>query len=401
MAKRNFRLPGEEELNKDQDRVLALPEGGQYLIVGGPGTGKSVVALLRALKYQDNNDYVFLVYNKLLKALSRQLLNTKSNKYLTILHWFYHAYEQLTNEHSSPKKSNNGYSLPDYDAIINKFKQLELSPRSLHIIIDEGQDMPQPFYESLQYAGYQNFFIVADQNQQITEDHSSRQELTDMLGLEPEDVIELKINYRNSYPIAVFARHFYTDKATPPPELPGRVSLETPVLYNTLKNETIFDIILREADKDDRKLIGVIVANDVVRNRYVNGIRNLNIRLDNPSPVISSYSSKDKNSVNIDFSQGGIVILNDKSIKGLEFDVVYIILDDFRIYNNDKTSMKKCLYVMSSRAIEKLVLVSTQREPAIISLLPKDDTIMKIVNGIEVQPEQVVSSDDFADDIPF
>jgi len=35
MAERRFKLPGEEELNKDQDRVLALPEDGQYLVVGG------------------------------------------------------------------------------------------------------------------------------------------------------------------------------------------------------------------------------------------------------------------------------------------------------------------------------------------------------------------------------
>ncbi len=35
-------------LNKDQDAALALPLEGQHLIIGGPGTGKSVVALLRA-----------------------------------------------------------------------------------------------------------------------------------------------------------------------------------------------------------------------------------------------------------------------------------------------------------------------------------------------------------------
>ena len=349
MGKRNFRLPGEEELNKDQDRVLALPEGGQYLIVGGPGTGKSVVALLRALKYQDGNDYVFLVFNQVLEKYTCQLVNirlrgTTLPKFIYKLHW--HLFKEYMPEIEKYK--------PDYDLLVKKINNLEYKARALHLIIDEGQDMPPKYYESLQCAGYANFFIVADQNQQITDDHSSRQELTDMLGLEPEDVIELKINYRNSQPVALFSRYFYTDKASPPPEIPDRTSLETPVLYKGLTNHAVFEMVLREADKDDRKLVGVIVANDVIRNSYVNGIRNLSIVLDNPSPVISSYSSKDLNPVKVDFSQGGIVILNDKSIKGLEFDIVYIILDDFKIYNNDKTSMKKRLYVMSSRAIEKL-----------------------------------------------
>ena len=399
MGKRNFQLPGEEDLNKDQDRVLALPEDGQYLIVGGPGTGKSVVALLRALKYQDNNDYVFLVYNKVLKELSRQLLNTRSNKYLTILHWFYYAYVRLTDEKRTPKKFENGYGKPDYAAIINKYEELEYSSRSLHIIIDEGQDMPPPFYEALVCAGYENFFIVADQNQQITDDHSSRQELTDNLGLEPKDVIELKINYRNSHPIALFANHFYTDKGSPPPDLPDKPSLETPTLYKEIAEKDVFAMILREADKDDRKLIGVVVANNSIRDTYVNNIRSLDISLDNPRPVVSTYSSKEKNSVSIDFSQGGIVVLNDKSIKGLEFDIVYIILDGLNIYNNDQISMKKRLYVMSSRAIEKLVLISTQDNSAVLSLLPTDEKVIKTVKNAEELEEISVSN--FDDDILF
>jgi DNA helicase IV len=288
---------------------------------------------------------------------------------------------------------------PDYKILIKKIDELECEARTQHLIIDEGQDMPPPFYDALMHAGYENFFIVADQNQQITDDHSSREDLTIELELEPKDVIELKINYRNSYPIALFASHFYTDKASPPPDLPDRASLETPSLYTELTNENISTMIFREADKDDRKLIGVVVANDMMRDSYVNSMRNLDIALDNSHPVISTYSSKEKKSVSIDFSQGGIVILNDKSIKGLEFDIVYIILDGFKVYNNDQTSMKKRLYVMSSRAIEKLTLVNSQDNPTVLSLLPTDEKIMKTVVGFKEQPKPEV--DDFNEDVLF
>jgi len=391
MGKRNFQLPGEEELNKDQDRVLALPEDGQYLIVGGPGTGKSVVALLRALKYQDNNDYVFLVYNHVLEKSTCMLVDTRLRgttlpKFIYKMHW--HLFKEYMPEREKFK--------PDYDALIKKVDELACEERTQHLIIDEGQDMPPKYYEALQYAGYINFFIVADQNQQITDDHSSRQELTDNLGLEPKDVIELKVNYRNSHPIALFAGHFYTDKGSPPPDLPDKASLEIPTLHTDLTNENIATMLLREADKDDRKLIGVVVANDTIRDSYINSMRHLELSLDNLHPVISTYSSKEKKSVSIDFSQGGIVVLNDKSIKGLEFDIVYIILDGFKIYNNDQTSMKKRLYVMSSRAIDKLVLVSTQNNSAVLSLLPTDEKVMKTVKGFEVlsKPEVDNSNED-------
>ena len=37
------------------------------------------------------------------------------------------------------------------------------------LVIDEGQDMPPQFYHALVALGFDRFFVVADQNQQITE----------------------------------------------------------------------------------------------------------------------------------------------------------------------------------------------------------------------------------------
>ena len=51
---RRYELPGIEDLTKDQERVLALPREGRHLIVGGPGTGKTTVCLLRARRHARN-----------------------------------------------------------------------------------------------------------------------------------------------------------------------------------------------------------------------------------------------------------------------------------------------------------------------------------------------------------
>jgi len=162
MTKRTFKLPGIDDLNKDQDRVLRLPEDGQFLIVGGPGTGKSVVALLRTLKYIENNDYVFLTYNKILLSSTLQLVETNlQSRTLTSLIYdaYYKQFKQMTPEIKKFK--------PDYEKIIKDFETLDKDSISLHLIIDEGQDMPPKFYEALMHLGIENFFIVADQNQQI------------------------------------------------------------------------------------------------------------------------------------------------------------------------------------------------------------------------------------------
>jgi len=382
MAKRRFQLPGVDDLNKDQDRVLRLPEDGQFLIVGGPGTGKSVVALLRTLKYMENDNYVFLTYNNVLLSATLQLVD-EDIQHKTLTSLIYKAYLKQFKKYAPEIKEYK----PDYDQIIEDFKSLNKNPTVLHLIIDEGQDMPPKFYEALMYLGIENFFIVADQNQQITEDNSSRQELTDLLGLEVKDVIELKQNYRNSYPIALFSRYFYTDPSSPLPELPSKPkpSLGTPILYEYTNYQDCAKLILREADRDSRNLIGIVVANDDLRDTYVSTLGTMEIDLDNPRPIISTYSSKDKKNLNIDFAHSGIVILNDKSIKGLEFDIVFIIIDGFKINNNDMDSMKKRFYVMSSRAIKKLVLLkSNNYNGGIEEILPDDENIlarMRLNNG--------------------
>lgn len=78
MARRRFQLPGIQDLSKEQEDARALLKDGQHLIVGGPGTGKSVLALLRSRRLHDDKDkYVFLVFNKLLHQASQQLFGER------------------------------------------------------------------------------------------------------------------------------------------------------------------------------------------------------------------------------------------------------------------------------------------------------------------------------------
>jgi len=377
MAKRIFELPRQDQLTKDQRKVLRLPAEGQYLIVGAPGTGKSVVALLRLQALANTENVHFLTFNHVLNHANKYLVDdsfeTKMNSamsWLYSLHW--NACRQLIPE-------ENDYQ-PNYDQVIKNFEKHGLKLDGHSLIIDEGQDLPPAWYEAVESLHIENFFVVADQNQQITEHHSSRIELETCLALDSDDVIELKENWRNTMPIATFCSYFYTDKASPKPAIPDRPSVNIPILYEYDVLDKVKEQILKEYDFDPSKLIGVFVANNLKREDWVKRLAKDDNSRNNPSPVIMTYSASQKGNVNIDFGQGGIVVLNDMSVKGIEFDTVFIQTDGFQNKSGNEESLKKRLYVMSSRAREKLYLFKSQVQNSVLeAILPPEGEVIRFV----------------------
>lgn len=372
MVERIFELPRQDQLTPDQRKVLRLPKDGQYLIVGAPGTGKSVVALMRLKKFIEEGNVQFLTYNHVLNHANKCLVDESCSESMdTATSWFYSLYWDSYKEFVPEIKKFQ----PDYQAVIKNFNDQELRLENYSIIIDEGQDLPRGWYEAVENLHIANFFVVADQNQQITEVNSSRQDIEDALGLESNEVIELKENWRNSTPIALFCSHFYTDNASPKPAVPTRPSVNVPILYEYDRLDSVKEQILQEYDFDPSKLIGIFVATDTRREYWIRTLRNDGQRQkrNNPPPVISSYSAGQKGQVNIDFSRGGIVVLNDTSVKGIEFDTVFIQTDGFKQIFGDAESLKKRLYVMSSRAREKLYLFKSKIYETILDdILPSE-----------------------------
>lgn len=380
MAKRKFVLPGIHELNKDQERARALPKEGRHLVVGGPGTGKSIIALLRAKRYHADNDTVFLVYNKLLKEASRQLIGDEMNS-ATWKRWFAKTYRTALGTAIPLGEEINGWRPILWDELIKHISSAATipPPEKPFLIIDEGQDMPPEFYEALASMGYENFFVVADQNQQITEENSSIQELKDKLLKDKVD-IELTENYRNTYPIARLAQEFYTGPP-PPPGLPTRPSVEKPLLVEygdgcKFDFATIVGHILKRADREPGKLIGVITPHNKVRDRYLEALRGADVRLDNGMPRIETYAAGGKSEFS--FAEGGIVVINAQSCKGLEFDTVFLAdIHEYACSHLYEEAMKKRFYVMVARARERVVLLrEAGRHCPVDTILPTDENIL-------------------------
>lgn len=386
---RRFSLPGIHDLNKDQDEALALPIKGQHLIIGGPGTGKSVVALLRARRLaQNGRAYRILVYNHLLNHSNRHLFG--SDQKLVARTWdswfrgiFKNSYGPVPTH--APEKPK-GFSPIDWEAVRQQIQSLDNSEdqSSTFLVIDEGQDMPPDFYQLLSQFGYENFYVTADQNQQIHPDRcSSRLDLEDKLGIEPGDTLELKTNYRNTHPIALLAQHFYPgDLASPKPDLPDlEPAAKTPELWiydgaNTVALAALADRILQLSDRNPRKLIGIITPDNTVRRKFKDALTCANPKLDHDKPPIQTFASGQQQELP-NFDQGGLMVINAQACKGLEFDIVILADIDQHQPKHNLHTLKSRFYVMVARAREQVFLLRTGNVcPVVDGLLPTNSTIL-------------------------
>jgi superfamily I DNA/RNA helicase len=388
MAKRRFQLPGIQDLTKEQEEARALPMEGQHLIIGGPGTGKSVLALLRARRLaQEEMGYVFLVYNQLLNESSKQLLDGQlvSKQWQS---WFMSFYWSIFKESipKLPPKGGSNWQEIDWKTVLEKLLDIEPEPRDITLVVDEGQDMPPEFYQVLANLGFENFFVMADENQILIDGLNSHpNDIADALGIKnidpsDTDVIELKTNHRNKYAVARFAREFYTGLRPPPelPPVPAR-SVKIPLCYEyDVQNfDGLIRRILKTADRDPSKLIGIFTYNNDDRKKYVVELQSSNVKLDNQKPIINTFSTYERNKVS--FDQGGILVINAQTCKGLEFDTVFIAdINHFICNERNRDNIKRLFYVMVARAIDRVILLKQRGQHCPVdSILPVDKAILE------------------------
>jgi superfamily I DNA/RNA helicase len=286
--------------------------------------------------------------------------------------------------------AENGYRNGPFDwqEILNKCESYdgddEVSERPF-LIIDEGQDMPPGFYQALVTLGFENLFLVADQNQQIADGkNSSRQDLEDALGLDAHETIELTENYRNHLAIARLARAFYTgDPASPPPKLPDPPPYEVkkPILFTYRSDQfrPIIARILKMAINNPRKLVGVLCPNNRVREKFYGALVFQNKATGHSPVMLTTFKYGDRHEM--PFDEGGVMVINSQACKGLEFDIVFLAdVDQFRCDAQNLERTKKLFYVMIARATEHVILLRQQGdEMPVDAIIPKDDpTVLEI-----------------------
>ena len=388
-----MRLPSESQLSREQREVIAAPTEGTILVIGPPGSGKTVVAMLRGRALRKRRQRVALVvFNNVLTRYTGNELTFQT----WLKDWWKRATGALfpTNQGYDP----NGRRTWSQDhakaidlALGDKKAALTRLGHWGHLILDEAQDFPREAHRLL-FQVQQRIFaelaederpslcLLADENQRITDANSTMQQIRESHAfLTDQEVYQLTGNYRNTEPIASFAAHFYVGLPTGIPKLPKTKGDKPRVSIADL--DTAADRIVTYATNRPNEEIGVFVKYTKTRKKLFN---KLTYRLTNTPIRVQTYGSDSKwhnEASELVFDEHGVVtVLCFASAKGLEFDAVFLPeLQTIDVKGGERDTIRMNLYVMCSRARTRLWLFidDTSRTHDVWKLLPPQDLWVK------------------------
>ena len=357
-----MRLPSYQDLSKEQDRINDLPADGRHLVIGPPGTGKTVMALYRAsMLKKRRRKALLLMYSRLLmqyteSAAADLLLD---GQVTTFYSWFSTFYRR-----------NYGTSAPEMAPYVYDFAhilaQVNASPpRSQHItdlLVDEGQDLPREFYMLTPMVA-PNVTVFADDNQRLTDNNSTVDQIKSYGRF--GEIHKLTRNYRNTREIATLAAEFYTGLKSGVPSLPTRQG-EHPTLRRFSGRKDFVDYLLRYERNNPERTIGVASPTAKGRDRIVRLLSDQTV-----NPVQHYVGGQGANAQKVDFERPGIVVVHYKSAKGLEFDTLFLPDLDEYASSLDTPETRMTFYVLLSRAREELHLsYAGATKPRIAEMFP-------------------------------
>ena len=162
MAKKDWMII-ESELDEDQIKVLMATNDKSCLVSGCAGSGKSVLALIKAQRIQKEkgDNYQIIVYTK---ALCNYM---NAGRETLGLHNDFYFHEEWRWK-KALKRYANGQTFMVYlrDADGNKVPNM---PKADYVIVDEIQDFTQTEIEEFIAATKKNFFFFGDTAQSIYE----------------------------------------------------------------------------------------------------------------------------------------------------------------------------------------------------------------------------------------
>lgn len=388
-----MRFPSLSQLDRDQTAVYqgAHPEGA-VLIVGPPGTGKSVIAFHRAhFLSKMKRDPRVIMFNKVLARYATKRGGVADDVEVSTLHsWAFGWWKTVAGRGAKPPQAGDQYTF-DWGAMGQQSVPVVTTQEGAsranwgHLIVDEGQDFPPSMYGALRTVmdlansvgratPKLGLTVLADENQRLTPDkNSSLAEIKVQLGLNGSgtSVFTLNKNYRNTKEIAAFAARFYVGLGTGMPELPRR-SGELPMV-SMVARPTHDKFLTACAEKiglyaKSRRTeeIAVLVMRNKDRTKIVNRLEG---KFKGTGIKLQTYASKDESCPveGLEFdTPGHVTVLNCNSAKGLEFDAVFLIdpgqlLDDG---GSSELAAKMTMYVMCSRARSMLNIMLVDAAPS-------------------------------------
>ena len=350
-----MRLPTWEELVsvEEQLEVLEHPLDQSLFVAGPPGSGKTVLAVYRAqmvaeaeaAQTKTKQPIPIVTFSRMLRRLL-VLLDEESGTYAKTMHSFVrHDYRDRINM-NPPNQPDDQYAY-DWNVMFTCLDNISASPDRQHLVVDEGQDLPEEFFRYVSRYVSRRMTVFADDDQALGERRTTLEQIKDAAGL--DGPVILQRNHRNTPEIARVAEHFHSGRL-PAASVLRAASRELPRLIRSPNLESTAELVSNWCQTRGGS-IGVIV------NRNDTGSilrRKLQSRL--PEHRIDIYRNNKRNEDSIDMLAPGITVLNKESVKGQEFDAVFILELEAFIPCTDEV-MRRGMYMMCSRARDNLFLV--------------------------------------------
>lgn len=333
-------------------------------IQGGAGTGKTMLALEKAKRLSQQNDVLFLCFNKLLVDY---LISKFSDEMPRVKFTNLYALASL----AQGKEANE----EDVNVFLNHYDRYNIW-RYKHIIIDEGQDFSEEQIKLLYDIAKMEegcFYVFYDKNQLVQQ----RNSLNWAKSIECRLV--LTRNCRNTRCIAETAGLpiEYTDIKMRI-DIPGR----KPNLYILKTNNEYLDTV--------SKLIRSYTDQGFTKDKIV--ILTCKTR---ESSILSDVTSVGSYRLSDNRSDRGILFTTAKKFKGLESDVIIFVDIDANTFKDAEN--RRVFYVGSSRAknfLDLVTVLSDKEERILAEELTgsiKKNARMAIMSGLKVKIVKVDS----------
>ncbi|MFJ5989261.1 hypothetical protein [Lentzea sp. NPDC092896] len=345
-----MRLPAFEDLSKEQDLIYNLDLDGNYLVSGPPGTGKSVMALYRAqVQTVDHREPALLMYNSVLQQYTKQAAETlEIAGFIRTFHSWLWSFWRAHFKDRPPTMEGSPYD-HDWTEMTVRFFAKPPDLGVLHdLLVDEGQDLPLGFYRLARFFA-KNITVFADENQQLMDQNTTLEEIAAVI--KATERVELRRNYRNTAEIAAVAAKYYCGTPTGIPDPPNRRG-ELPTLRRYNSDVELADFVARYVKGRTNLTIGIACATRRVQKRLLALLEKRHL----PLPVQAYFSADKRSCGRLDFDGPAVTIVHYKSLKGLEFDTVFV--PELQQMAADPTSAaaRMMFYVVTSRARNELHL---------------------------------------------
>ena len=391
----SLRLPRWESLSKDEQvPIINLPLNKDLWATGGPGTGKTVLALYRAsqalaaLKSSGTRGtVVFMIYNKSLRLYLQEALRETeiADASATTWHsWLYQTYWRVTQSKVPEVRKYN----PDWEQVVHRLSEHfdRSGPEIDHLFLDETQDFPKPLLQILRRAA-RVVSTFSDPNQRIHEASADNGAIGTVLRVASRRY-RLTRNYRNTQQIASVAALFRDASLPEPPSAPTRRGNKPEAIESDDLDQAL-RFVGRYADNQPELQVGVLVPDYESRSTIHEALGQLLTKA-----RLQTYTNKNDE---FTFELSGVKILTYDTAKGLEFDTVFLPLVGREHGLAMPTDLERNrLFVACTRARNELYFLHSPatRSWAIETLIENSE----LVDWYSIRSED---TDDGAEDLAF